>query len=174
MIGSTGMTWTTFAGRTCTMSSLTTRADTTASTSASYTVRHVGWPEPERVVLPECADPGAGLVITNRSLKRDGRRWIPTSGDIHFSPLPRRQWPLTLKLLPRFNYDFHAPIGRDQRTRESFHRLRAQHTFLVTFEQSVAGMTTTDVILTAFAGTGQLEFDLRVTSFNPEISIRLT
>jgi hypothetical protein len=81
------------------MSTLTTRTDTAASTSASYAVRHVGWPEPERVVLPEAADPGAGLVITNRSLKRDGRRWIPTSGEIHFSRLARRQWPLALKLL---------------------------------------------------------------------------
>ena len=45
--------------------------------------------------------------------------------------------------LPRFNYDFHAPIGRDLRTRDSFRRLRLQHTFLDAFGADLAAMTTT-------------------------------
>ena len=49
--------------------------------------------------MPAQADPAIDLVATNRSLWRDGRRWIPISGEIHFSRLDRAHWPLSLQLL---------------------------------------------------------------------------
>ena len=49
--------------------------------------------------MPPRADPATDLVATNRSLWRDGRRWIPISGEIHDSRLKRAQWPLSLQLL---------------------------------------------------------------------------
>ena len=62
-------------------------------------IRHAGWPDEERVAMPPQADPAKDLVATNRSLWRDGRRWIPISGEIHYSRLDRAQWPLSLQLL---------------------------------------------------------------------------
>ena len=76
--------------------SLTT--DVTAST-APYALRHQGWTGPERVIVPAGADRDTGLVVTNRSLVRNGRPWIPISGEIHYSRLDRQQWPLALQLL---------------------------------------------------------------------------
>jgi beta-galactosidase len=70
-----------------------------SGTTARYVVRHLGWPQPERIVLPEAAQPDSGVAVSNRSLLRDGRRWIPASGEIHYSRLDRRQWPLALQLL---------------------------------------------------------------------------
>lgn len=69
------------------------------STSDHYVVRHIGWPQPERIILPEGAHPETGVVVSNRSLRRDGRRWIPASGEIHYSRLDRRHWRLALQLL---------------------------------------------------------------------------
>jgi beta-galactosidase len=45
--------------------------------------------------------------------------------------------------LPRLNYDFQAPLGRDLRVREGFHRLTRQHSFLEAFGARLAGMVTT-------------------------------
>jgi beta-galactosidase len=70
-----------------------------APVSAAYHTRHRPWPSPERVVIPEGADPASGLVVTNRSLWRDGARWFPVSGEIHFSRLDRDRWRLALELL---------------------------------------------------------------------------
>ncbi|MGC7101728.1 beta-galactosidase [Amycolatopsis lurida] len=56
-------------------------------------------PAAERVVTPEAGDPASGLVVTNRSLLRDGRRWFPVSGEIHFSRLNREHWRPALELL---------------------------------------------------------------------------
>ena len=60
---------TTFRGTesTSSMSSPTTDFETAAPATgadAPYAVRHVGWPQPERVVLPVGADPDAGVVVT--------------------------------------------------------------------------------------------------------------
>lgn len=79
-----------------------TRTDadqTLAKATSPYAIRHVGWPQPEKVVLPEGAADDDPAIVTNRSLKREGKRWIPISGEIHFSRLPRRQWPLAVALL---------------------------------------------------------------------------
>ncbi|MDI1460834.1 beta-galactosidase [Catellatospora sp. KI3] len=62
-------------------------------------VRHRPWPTAERVVVAETAGQTSGLVVTNRSLLRDGRRWLPVSGEIHFSRLDRRLWQPALELL---------------------------------------------------------------------------
>lgn len=43
--------------------------------------------------------------------------------------------------LPELDYDFGAPIGAHLQLRESYHRLRGQHTFLATFGQRLARMT---------------------------------
>lgn len=66
---------------------------------ATYSVRHRPSPDAEHVVIPEANDPASGLVVTNRSLLRDGNRWFPISGEIHFSRLNRERWRLALELL---------------------------------------------------------------------------
>ncbi|NJC23972.1 hypothetical protein BJ994_003048 [Arthrobacter pigmenti] len=45
--------------------------------------------------------------------------------------------------LPERNYDFGAPIGAHLQTRESFHRLRNQHSFLAAFGDRLASMNAT-------------------------------
>ncbi|MFC0623383.1 beta-galactosidase [Kribbella deserti] len=40
-----------------------------------------------------------GLELTNRSLWRDGRRWIPVTGELHYSRLPRQRWRDALRLM---------------------------------------------------------------------------
>lgn len=65
---------------------------------AVYSIRHPPWPAAERVVIPETSDPASGLVVTNRSLRRDGGRWFPVSGEIHFSRLNRDRWQPALEL----------------------------------------------------------------------------
>src|SRR5689334_16347083 len=78
----------------------TTASDEPAAVRPTpYAVTHVGWPQPEKVVMSPGAAADEGLVLTNRSLIRGGKRWIPASGEIHFSRLPRRQWPLAIQLL---------------------------------------------------------------------------
>lgn len=67
--------------------------------SPAYRVRHRPALAAERVVTPEARDPASGVVVTNRSLLRDGRRWFPISGEIHFSRLNRERWRLALELL---------------------------------------------------------------------------
>lgn len=73
--------------------------DSDVTRGGGYAIRHVGWPGPERIVVPEGAQPDTGVAISNRSILRDGRRWIPASGEIHFTRLHRRHWPLALQLL---------------------------------------------------------------------------
>lgn len=45
--------------------------------------------------------------------------------------------------MPELNYDFGAPIGAHLQIRESFHRLRNQHSFLEAFGARLAGMNAT-------------------------------
>ena len=47
-----------------------------------HQIRHTGWLDDERVAMPPRADPATDLVATNRSLWREGRRWIPVSGSL--------------------------------------------------------------------------------------------
>ncbi|GAA3541207.1 hypothetical protein GCM10022419_021690 [Nonomuraea rosea] len=44
-------------------------------------------------------DPRAGLALTSRSLWRDGRPWIPVTGEMHYSRVPRERWEQTLRLM---------------------------------------------------------------------------
>src|SRR3954447_10411872 len=74
-----------------------TMSTVTSDTTGRYAAQHLGWPHPERIVLPEGAQPDSGVAVSNRSLLRQGRRWIPISGEIHYSRLNRRQWPLALQ-----------------------------------------------------------------------------
>lgn len=45
--------------------------------------------------------------------------------------------------MPELNYDFGAPLGSHLQIRESFHRLRNQHSFLAAFGDRLAGMNST-------------------------------
>jgi len=40
-----------------------------------------------------------GLGITSRCLLRDGRPWLPVSGELHFSRVPRERWTERLRLM---------------------------------------------------------------------------
>ena len=58
-----------------------------------HQIRHTGWLDDERVAMPPRADPATDLVATNRSLWRDGRRWIPVSGSLHGASRPETRQP---------------------------------------------------------------------------------
>ena len=100
-----------------------------SATAGRYVVGHVGWPEPERIVVPPAAAPESGVVMSNRSLLREGRRWIPASGEVHYSRLDRRHWPLALQLMRAGGIDLvstyvfcihHQPLaGQDPRFDEN-------------------------------------------------------
>lgn len=45
--------------------------------------------------------------------------------------------------MPELNYDFGAPVGAHLQTRESYHRLRNQHSFLAAFGSRLAAMIAT-------------------------------
>lgn len=62
-------------------------------TPRALTVRHRPWPSPAHdagMPLPE--DAAHGLAVTDRAILRDGAGWIPVSGEVHYSRLPRRRW----------------------------------------------------------------------------------
>ncbi|MCP2635955.1 beta-galactosidase [Microbacterium sp. HD4P20] len=40
-----------------------------------------------------------GLEVTNRALLRDGRPWLPVSGELHYSRVPRERWVDRLRLM---------------------------------------------------------------------------
>jgi len=40
-----------------------------------------------------------GLAVTNRALLRDGRPWLPVSGELHYSRVPRERWVDRLRLM---------------------------------------------------------------------------
>ncbi|GLH99653.1 beta-galactosidase [Phytohabitans aurantiacus] len=40
-----------------------------------------------------------GLTLTNRFLRRDGRPWIPVSGEMHYSRVPRDRWEQRLRFM---------------------------------------------------------------------------
>lgn len=61
--------------------------------SGAYEVTHVGWPTAETTsALPEPAERARGIAVTDRALYRDGRGWVPVSGEVHYSRLPRHRW----------------------------------------------------------------------------------
>ncbi|SEG87839.1 Glycosyl hydrolases family 35 [Nonomuraea solani] len=66
----------------------------------THAVRHVPWDLPEtRPAMADAADRRPGLALTSRSLWRDGRRWIPVTGELHYSRLSRSRWREALRLM---------------------------------------------------------------------------
>ncbi|WP_341359411.1 beta-galactosidase [Georgenia sp. M64] len=63
-------------------------------------VRHEGWQGPP--VVPAMAgapDADPRLTVTARGLARDGVGWVPVSGEIHYSRVPRARWRERLLLM---------------------------------------------------------------------------
>ncbi|MFD4960009.1 beta-galactosidase [Microbacterium sp. NPDC058389] len=44
-------------------------------------------------------DARPGLSLTSRSLVRDGRPWLPVSGELHYTRVPRERWTERLRLM---------------------------------------------------------------------------
>ncbi|MEV0622667.1 beta-galactosidase [Nonomuraea sp. NPDC050404] len=66
----------------------------------THAVKHVPWDLPEtRPAMAGIEDRRPGLALTSRSLWRDGRRWIPVTGELHYSRVPRRRWREALRLM---------------------------------------------------------------------------
>ncbi|MGQ7311141.1 beta-galactosidase [Microbacterium arabinogalactanolyticum] len=58
-----------------------------------HVVRHRGWPaDASPSALPEPAEAALGITVTDRAVLRDGVPFVPVSGEIHFSRLPRERW----------------------------------------------------------------------------------
>jgi len=72
----------------------------TAPVTAPLTVRHVAWPHPERPApLPAPHERARGISVTDRALYRHGEGWVPVSGEVHYSRLPRHRWPERMRQL---------------------------------------------------------------------------
>ncbi|SFI47436.1 MULTISPECIES: beta-galactosidase [Microbacterium] len=64
------------------------------------TVHHRGWAGPPAPTpLPAPAEAARGLAVTDRAVLRDGVPWVPVSGEIHYSRLPRARWRERLRQL---------------------------------------------------------------------------
>ena len=58
--------------------------------------------EPRETLLPAMAnteDVRPGLSLTSRGLLRDGRPWLPVSGELHYTRVPRERWTERLRLM---------------------------------------------------------------------------
>jgi beta-galactosidase len=68
--------------------------------AAPLAVRWSPWPSPpRRPRMGNDVDVRPGLSLTSRSLLRDGRGWIPVSGELHYSRVPRERWAQRLRFL---------------------------------------------------------------------------
>ncbi|GAA3908325.1 beta-galactosidase [Microbacterium invictum] len=57
------------------------------------TVSHHGWSQPAvPAPMPAAGEAARGLTVTDRALLRGGVPWVPASGEIHYSRLPRARW----------------------------------------------------------------------------------
>ncbi len=57
------------------------------------TVRHRGWAHPAAPTpMPTAGEAARGLTGTDRAVLRDGVPWVPASGELHYSRLPRDRW----------------------------------------------------------------------------------
>jgi hypothetical protein len=57
------------------------------------TVRHRPWPHPERrAPLPTAEESARGITVTDRAVYRDGVPFVPVSGELHYSRVPRERW----------------------------------------------------------------------------------
>lgn len=67
---------------------------------APATVRHRGWSDAATDAgMPTPAETWGGLAVTDRAILRDGIGWIPISGELHYSRLPRDRWDERLRQL---------------------------------------------------------------------------
>ncbi|WP_298945193.1 beta-galactosidase [uncultured Microbacterium sp.] len=61
--------------------------------SSSTTVRHRGWTSPAGLAaMPAPGEAARGLTVTDRAVLRDGVGFVPVSGELHYSRLPRARW----------------------------------------------------------------------------------
>ena len=64
------------------------------------TVRHQPWQVPAATAAMSAAEDGdQHLTVTARSILRDGVGWVPVSGEIHYSRVPRSRWRERLQLM---------------------------------------------------------------------------
>src|SRR5262245_56323890 len=62
--------------------------------------QHRPWPSPERTTrMGHDEDVRPWLSLTDRFLRRDGQPWIPVSGELHYSRVPRARWAERLRLM---------------------------------------------------------------------------
>ncbi|WP_349425284.1 beta-galactosidase [Microbacterium sp. LWS13-1.2] len=52
-----------------------------------------------RPAMANAEDRRPGLTLTSRSLLRDGRPWLPVSGELHYTRVPRERWTERLRLM---------------------------------------------------------------------------
>jgi beta-galactosidase len=51
------------------------------------------WSAPARPApMPSPGEHGRGISVTDRAVLRDGTPWIPVSGELHYSRIPRARW----------------------------------------------------------------------------------
>lgn len=75
-------------------------APTPGSAPAPLTLTHEPWAEPmTRPTMGTGADRHPRIGLTNRYVEVDGRPAIPVSGELHFSRVPRAEWPERLRLM---------------------------------------------------------------------------
>ena len=59
----------------------------------THRIRHRGWATEASVCpLPDPTEAALGITVTDRALLRDGVAFVPVSGEIHFSRIPRERW----------------------------------------------------------------------------------
>ncbi|GFJ87032.1 beta-galactosidase [Phytohabitans rumicis] len=63
-------------------------------------IRSRPWPAPQWAPrMGNDEDVRPGLSLTSRFLRRDGQPWIPISGELHYSRVPRERWDQRLRLM---------------------------------------------------------------------------
>lgn len=101
------------------MQETTPHATRAQETGAALTVRHQGWAEPARPAAMSAAqDADPRLTVTSHGILRDGVGWVPVSGEIHYSRVPRARWResarrTTTTRAPRATTSPHVRGGRD-------------------------------------------------------------
>ncbi|GAA5087787.1 hypothetical protein GCM10025760_09350 [Microbacterium yannicii] len=52
-----------------------------------------------RPAMANAEDARPGLSVSSRALMRDGRPWLPVSGELHYTRVPRERWTQRLRLM---------------------------------------------------------------------------
>ncbi|ROQ04342.1 glycosyl hydrolase family 35 [Rathayibacter sp. PhB93] len=69
-------------------------------TVSAATVRHLPWAAPAREpAMSNAVDRHDRWRLTSRSVLRDGRPFVPVSGELHYSRVPRARWEERLRLM---------------------------------------------------------------------------